>query len=606
MTGTRTRIVITAGAAVVLLAAALTVAVLRRDDKPVATPAPSRAASVSFFAATDTAGATMDPAERPVELGLRFATRQAGTLTAVRFLKADGDLGPHRVTLWTGKGEKLASADVERESPAGWQEVALPAPVGLEPGREYVVSYHTSRYKVSAGWFADRAAEAGPLVTSGAGLYAYGEGDFPTQSFSSSNYWVDVVFVPGMAAPSVVPPQAAAATDLDLPRVPWEGGPGYYAKYAKKWTDPDFFPIGVWYEGVHSQADIDLDRSAGLNTYVMLTADSDLKLIRSNGMHAMTADKRPGSGDETTAWILNDEVDMWAGAGTGAWSGKYPGEGPPCRSGKQDCGFDVMTKLARDLPSGDGRMRYANFGKGIMFWQSDADASKFVNAWTTVVSNDVYWYTDPNVCGSPSEGPRLGVTPDTCRRAANYGLTMDRMREVDAMDGKRQPVYAFVEVGHPFEDADAPTITGDQIAGAVMNSIVHEARGVLYFNHNFGGDCVSQHVLRDACGAQVRPVVTELNRRIRELAPVLNTQSYEFELNPALDTMIKAHDGSFYVFAMPGREGGTGEQKLTLPLGVTGSSAEVMFEDREVPIAGGAITDTFAQEFSYHIYRIKA
>lgn len=420
---------------------------------------------------------------------------------------------------------------------------------------------------------------------------------------------------PPSTAPSLNPPSPSVSTappagsaDLALPRVPWEGGPSYYARFGKSnaadWHDPGFFPIGVWYEGVYTQDDVSKDKAVGLNTYVMLTSGSDMNLIERNDMHAMTTDNRKDTGGETTAWIINDEVDMWGGAGDSKWTGKYPGEGHPCTSGKYDCGFDVMDRLSADLPAGTDRMRYANFGKGIMFWQNNADASRFVNEWTTVVSNDIYWYTDPNVCYSSSEGPAIGVPEDACRRSANYGLTMDRMREVDAMDGKRQPIYAFVEVGHPFEGNDSPTITKEQIAGAVVNSLIHEARGILYFNHNFGSDCISQHVLRDACGTAVRPAVTELNRRIKSLAPVLNTQSFRWQFNPALDTMLKQYDGSYYVFAMPGRTGGTGEQKLTLPEGVSGAEAEVLFENRTVPISGGTVTDTFAKEFSYHIYKI--
>jgi hypothetical protein len=68
--------------------------------------------------------------------------------------------------------------------------------------------------------------------------------------------------------------------------------------------------------------------------------------------------------------------------------------------------------------------------------------------------------------------------------------------------------------------------------------------------------------------------------------------------------MLKAQDGSFYIFAMPGRSGGTGSQKLTLPEGLHGASAEVLFENRTVSIANSVIQDTFAKEFSYHVYKI--
>jgi hypothetical protein len=624
----RGRLFFTIGAAVTMLAAGAVVTAYAANTEP---------DTYSFFASADVANVPTDSDNRPVELGLRFTTRTAGDLTAVRFLKARGDRSTHPVTVWSSRGEKLATATPGSETRSGWQQVALPQPVRLEAGREYLVSYHTSRYRSTDTYFDDHTAKAGPLTTVGSGVYAYGNAAFPVSTWKASNYWVDVVFDPGEAttptpsatvAPATTAPAPSAtatstapkptapttavppngSVNLSLPRVPWEGGPQYYSAFAKpdsaKWDDPDFFPIGVWYEGVYAQAEIDKDKGVGINTYVELTEQSDMNLIRRNGMHAMTSGVLKDAATETTGWIISDEADMWGGAGNSTWTGKYPGEGDPCTSGKYDCGFDVMKRLSADLPSNDGRMKYANLGKGVMFWQSDADASRFVNNYTSVVSNDIYWYTDPNVCYSASEGPTIGVTKDACRRSANYGLTMDRMRALDAMDGKRQPVFAFVEVGQPFQKTDVPPINGGQIAGAVVNSLIHEARGVLYFNHNFGSSCISQHVLRDACGAAVRPDVAELNKRITSLAPVLNTQSYQWKFNPKLDTMLKAHDGSYYVFAMPGRAGGTGAQRLAMPPELSGATAEVLFEGRTVPIIDGTLTDTFDKEFSYHIYKV--
>src|SRR5689334_22125426 len=85
--------------------------------------------------------------------------------------------------------------------------------------------------------------------------------------------------------------EAAGPAALATARVPWEGGPSYYARFAKVkaagWDDPKFFPLGVWYEGVHSSEDVAKDKAAGLNTYVMVTGDSNMDLIEQGGMHAM-------------------------------------------------------------------------------------------------------------------------------------------------------------------------------------------------------------------------------------------------------------------------------------------------------------------------------
>lgn len=413
------------------------------------------------------------------------------------------------------------------------------------------------------------------------------------------------------AAPTTTNPPREGTAPLDLPRVPWEGGPAYYAKYPSTaaWAKPTHFPVGVWFESVIEQRDVDLDKGAGLNTYIELTTNSNMALIRNNGLHAAPSRPISGGGSETTAWLIDDEADMGYGPGWGAWNGGGWGS---CNN----CGYTV-TKTKSDRLPNDGRPKYANYGKGVQFWETDTQAATFINQFQQFVSADIYWYTDPNVC-SGFEGPvRVDgsgpVNPDTgksdltrseCRRAWNYGITMDRMRQLDGMDDKRQPIYAFVEVGHPFTENDAPTITGPQIKGAVMSSLIHEARGILYFNHSFGGACQSQHLLRDSCGAANRPSVVAVNKQIADLAPVLNTQSYQYSFGAGLDTMLKGYGGSYYVFAMQDEPTGGATRTFTLPPELNASSVSVLYENRGIPVSGGKFTDSFANEHSYHIYKI--
>lgn len=407
------------------------------------------------------------------------------------------------------------------------------------------------------------------------------------------------------ASPTLQPGGTRAATEpgaLALPRVPWAGGPAYYDRFpavaAAGWTDPGFFPIGVWFQSVVTQGDVDLDRDAGINTYFELTESSDMSLVRENGMFAIPSQQLAGYGDETVGWLLDDEVDMWAGGGNAAWTGNYSGEGEPCDPPDAGCGETVLRTLTARLPEADGRLRYTNFGKGVMMWLPEADADRFVNDYTDLVSTDIYWYTDGNICEEAQNF--LRVPPEQCRLAANYGYTVDRTRALDARDGRLQPVLAFVEVGWPSERGIEP----DQLTGAVMSSLIHEARGIIYFNHNFGGPCITQHVLRDECGEAVRPTVVEINRKISGLAEVLNTQSYEHSFNPTLDTMLKEHDGSFYAFAMLGRGSAIGEHTLSLPDGLRAATVEVLFEDRVLPVDAGRFSDSFDAEYSYHIYKI--
>lgn len=393
---------------------------------------------------------------------------------------------------------------------------------------------------------------------------------------------------------------------LNLPRVAWEGGPSTYAQYASmkntSFTDPNFFPIGVWYESVLTQNDVNLDKQAGLNTYVVLTENSDASLIRNNGMYSFVGGLS-GQGSENVANSITDEADMNYSAGWDKWSGT---EGwntcIPIQDQGGKCGYTVMQQLSQKAAT-PGTPGYANYGKGVAMWEDDAEASPFINQFQQIVSDDMYFYTDPNLCSGESS-TWLGIPSNQCRRAANYGLTMDTLRRIDGMDGKRQPIYAFVEDGHPFGESDAPTITGNQLAGAVFSSLIHEARGIIYFNHDFGGPCISQHVLRDSCGAAIRPSVIETNQRIKQLAPVLNTQSYEYSFNPNLDTMLKEYNGSYYIFAMQKRTQDSGTYAFKLPDGMKASRIETMFENRTVPVNGNTFSDSFAAEYSYHVYKV--
>ena len=91
-----------------------------------------------------------------------------------------------------------------------------------------------------------------------------------------------------------------------------------------------------------------------------------------------------------------------------------------------------------------------------------------------------------------------------------------------------KPVWAIVELGHPSPKSDWPTITPPQVRAAVWQSLIAGARGIVYFNHSFGGPDQTQHILRDGTNpgspyAPIRSVVTAINSEIAALAPVLNS-----------------------------------------------------------------------------------
>ncbi|HBZ71103.1 MAG TPA: hypothetical protein DEP35_15765, partial [Deltaproteobacteria bacterium] len=152
-----------------------------------------------------------------VELGVKFKTDVAGTITGIRFYKGIGNTGTHTGHLWSETGQLLASATFSSETATGWQQVNFSTPVSIAANTVYVASYHTSvgHYSDDKNYFVKSGVDTPPVhllqdgVSGSDGVYAYGSGSrFPAHGFYASNYWVDIVFNPG-TTPTVSPPSTS-------------------------------------------------------------------------------------------------------------------------------------------------------------------------------------------------------------------------------------------------------------------------------------------------------------------------------------------------------------------------------------------------------------
>jgi hypothetical protein len=99
----------------------------------------------------------------------------------------------------------LATGTFSSGTSSGWQTLNFSAPVAIAPNTTYISSYHSAGpYYASSNYFGASAFDNAPLHalkdgTDGSnGVYANGAGTtFPNASFQATNYWADVVFVPG-------------------------------------------------------------------------------------------------------------------------------------------------------------------------------------------------------------------------------------------------------------------------------------------------------------------------------------------------------------------------------------------------------------------------
>jgi hypothetical protein len=235
-----------------------------------------------------------------VELGVKFQSDVDGSVTGVRFYKGPQNTGTHVGSLWSSTGQSLAQATFTGETASGWQQVDFAEPVAIQANTLYLVSYHTEvgRYSQDVGYFAS-AYTNGPLrapadgENGGNGVYLYGSGGFPNQTWNASNYWVDVVFTTETGPDTNQPPVVKNPGHQ-------YGTEGVWASLEIDATDPDTdaltysaagLPEGLsvnFYSGIISGA----PQSAG--NYVVTVSVSDGKeLVDTSFNWLVSAANRP-------------------------------------------------------------------------------------------------------------------------------------------------------------------------------------------------------------------------------------------------------------------------------------------------------------------------
>ncbi|WGV27942.1 DUF4082 domain-containing protein [Halotia branconii] len=180
-------------------------------------PAP---ASCSIWDTTATPTVVADPDSSAIEVGVKFRSDVSGSITGIRFYKANSNTGTHVGSLWSSSGTQLATATFTGETASGWQQVNFSTPVAITANTTYIASYHTNvgHYSVDESYFANSGVDTLPLhalrngVSGNNGVYKYTSTPaFPTDAYNSSNYWVDVVFTTATTS-DTTPPTISSTT----------------------------------------------------------------------------------------------------------------------------------------------------------------------------------------------------------------------------------------------------------------------------------------------------------------------------------------------------------------------------------------------------------
>jgi hypothetical protein len=159
--------------------------------------------------------------------------------------------------------------------------------------------------------------------------------------------------------------------------------------------------------------------------------------------------------------------------------------------------------------------------------------------------------------------------------------------------------------------------TPQQVQAEVWMSLIHGSQGLIYFCHQFQPRFVEAALLADEDMARA---VGDLNRQIHALAPVLNSPTISdrvkvtAEPGPAdtersralstgpIATLVKAHGGGFYIFAVRMEDTAARGHFEVQDLRER-SVVQVLGENRYIRVGKGQFVDDF-KPYGFHLYKI--
>jgi hypothetical protein len=334
-------------------------------------------------------------------------------------------------------------------------------------------------------------------------------------------------------------------------------------------SSPEYFPIGVW---LQSPENASRYAAAGINLYVALwqgPTEKQLAALKAARMRVVCEQNAVGLAhkDDPTiaAWMHGDEPDN-AQAITDPATGKK-GWGPCVPPQK------IVDDYKRLREKDSTRPILLNLGQGVANdgWKGRGAGAKLSDYETYVqggdiVSFDVY----PVASGLP-----LGLVPKGVDRLIGW-------------TGGKKPVWSCLECTR----IDGKTkATPRQVRNETWRAIIHGARGLIYFVHQFQPK-FNEHALLD--DPEMLASVTATNKQIQALAAVINSPRGKRRTQNGVEQLMVEHQGATYIFAAA-----TGDTPVTVELDSCGK-LEVLGEGRMV-----SVSDTFAPD-DVHLYRMTA
>jgi hypothetical protein len=342
-----------------------------------------------------------------------------------------------------------------------------------------------------------------------------------------------------------------------------------------------FFPIGVW---LQSPARAPAYKAIGINTYVNLwqgPTERQLADLARYGMFVIASQNDVALHSPNRAiikgWLHQDEPDNAQPIGLGLYGTCIPAT-------------EVVRRTHEMKARDPTRPVMLNFGQGVAneYWRgrgpctNDRGYYSIAARDVDILSFDIY--------------PVGSETPQVKGKLEYVARGVARLKNIAAGD---QKVWAVIETtaldpGH--------MVTPAQLRAEVWMAIIHGARGIVYFVHEFlptfREDGIFRHV------DIVREVAKE-NKLIESMAPIINIPDLggaaTVQSTVPIDTLVKRYDNKIYIFAVS-MANKASQPRFTLE-GLDATKALVVGEDRTLTITRSTFQDSF-DGYGVHIYEI--
>ena len=343
------------------------------------------------------------------------------------------------------------------------------------------------------------------------------------------------------------------------------------------------FPIAVWLQSPDNAAKY---QKAGINLYIGLwqgPTEEQLTALKNQNMPVICEQNAVGlkhvDDPIILAWMQQDEPDNAQSLPAGGYG--------PCVPPQKV--VDIRTALKAKDPS---RPILLNLGQGLI-------NPDWIGRGSGASPNDYKTYVDGGDIVSFDIYPVAGS--DTAKGVDTLGLVGKGVERLVRLTNGKKPIWCCIEctcINGTFKP------TPKQVRSEVWMAIIHGAKGLVYFVHEFKP--FNEHALLD--DPDMLRGVTDLNAEVQKFEPVLSGPTIVGKSNvqafgSPIAIMEKRSFGARYLFTV-GMKNETCRAFFTLEGLSPNAVADVVGEKRTIPIINGKFEDAY-QPYGVHVYIVR-